>query len=170
MQVTNRKSAHLVEYEITSQCLAPKLVISVLIPVLLASFYHRAWWVFIPALLVVLFLRTKITEGVLIIPGVGLQTCRLGQFRLLSDYRRFFPKNTLRVTLINEVFEGFVVNYVLQTFIEDLDSSARASSRQLTPVKGGECAPKYTNIYLVLPTMRPKLQVLREIKDQINNI
>lgn len=66
-----------------------------------------------------LLLRERVTESIKVIYGVGVQLDKCGPLKLLGPKTRFIPKNAIRETLINEIFEGHHVVYVIQIILKD---------------------------------------------------
>lgn len=59
------------------------------------------------------------TESVLVLRGLGIQTCRSGKFGFgWGAKTRFIPTEKIRDVLINEAFRGFEVRYYLVVVVE----------------------------------------------------
>lgn len=62
--------------------------------------------------------RLHVTESVLVLRGLGIQTRSSGALWGLGDATRFIPTEQIRDVLVNEVFVGFGVRYVLVVVVE----------------------------------------------------
>lgn len=62
--------------------------------------------------------RLHITESVLVLRGLGIQTRSSGALLGLGSATRFIPTEQIRDVLVNEVFVGFGVRYVLVVVVE----------------------------------------------------
>lgn len=91
-----------------------------------------------------LALRTYKSESVLILDGLGVQTSQHGFVRWITDHSTFYAKNIIRACVINEIFEGFNISYVIQIIRENSDE-----------------------LSMLFPTVRPKLALLHEIWQQL---
>lgn len=94
-----------------------------------------------------IILRPEVSERVLIIRGLGIQTEKRGRIRLFQDQSSFYPKNSMNAVVINEVFEGFRINYVLQMILKDQQE-----------------------LGLVFSSFRPKLKLLQDVWLHINSV
>ena len=64
-------------------------------------------------------LQLHTTESVLVLRGLGIQTCRSGRVGFgWGAKTRFIPTETIRDVLINEAFRGFEVRYYLVVVVE----------------------------------------------------
>lgn len=99
------------------------------------------------SVILLVFLRSEVSERVLIIKGLGIQTEKRGRIRFCQDQTSFYPKNRMNAVVINEVFEGFRINYVLQMILKDQQE-----------------------LGLVFSVFRPKLSLLREVWLHINSV
>ncbi|KAL2110393.1 hypothetical protein VUR80DRAFT_1236 [Thermomyces stellatus] len=62
--------------------------------------------------------RLHVTESVLVLRGLGIQTRTSAAVWGLGDATRFIPTEQIRDVLVNEVFVGFGVQYVLVVVVE----------------------------------------------------
>lgn len=70
------------------------------------------------ALAYVALRRLHVTESVLVLRGLGIQTRTSAAVWGLGDATRFIPTEQIRDVLVNEVFAGFGVRYVLVVVVD----------------------------------------------------
>jgi len=137
-------------YEIISPCIWSVSLVRMLS--ILLSFYtyfakHTNLYLSIAIAGCSLLLRSHRSEDVLIVDGLGVQTSQFGLVRNITDHKVFFPKNVIRACVINEIFEGYSVNYVIQIIKKDSD-----------------------DVSPLFPKMRPGLAELHEIWSKLNKM
>lgn len=108
---------------------------------------NAPWQLVLAPLLFIPMIRTRVSESVLIVKGLGVQFENRGRYRFASDYNRFIPSDAIRTVFINEVFEGSRVVYVVQVVLRETNE-----------------------ICLAFRELRPRLPVLREVWTSIKNI
>lgn len=147
MKVTSAKSEGVISYTIKSDMnwLILMIKCGLIGAAVLVLKYQMSWWKAAALVMLALLLRCQVTEGVLAIAGLGLQLERKGRIVFWSDESRFFAKHTILGILINEVFEGFQVNYVLQIVINHANEMS-----------------------LIFPQLRPGLPMIKEVWQNIH--
>ncbi|KAI0162715.1 GPI-GlcNAc transferase complex [Pestalotiopsis sp. NC0098] len=81
-------------------------------------------WVLVPGCAAALYAaarRLHVTESLLVLRGLGIQTSSSGHTVLGGPATRFIPTEKIRDVLINEAFLGFEVRYYLAVVVEGED-------------------------------------------------
>ncbi|KAI4593263.1 hypothetical protein KJ359_009991 [Pestalotiopsis sp. 9143b] len=81
-------------------------------------------WVLLPGCAAALYAaarRLHVTESLLVLRGLGIQTSSSGHTVLGGPATRFIPTEKIRDVLINEAFLGFEVRYYLAVVVEGED-------------------------------------------------
>lgn len=136
-------------YKLSSDILVVAVLGRILFGILFLHFLRvRAQWYFtVSPLILIPLLKTRVTETVIVINGLGMQIERKGRYRIISNSDRFIPSDAIRAVFINEVFEGSHVVYVIQMVFNQTNE-----------------------VGLVFKELRPQLPVLQEVWKSIKQL
>lgn len=96
---------------------------------------------------IALAIRLRRSESIIALQKLGLQIEQYGHTMWLSDSTRFFPLGNIRGVVINEVFHGFSVIFVLQIILEDADK-----------------------LHVIFPRLLPRLDDLKTVRKGIRSV
>lgn len=118
-----------------------------LIAVALWKVFHRSYGMACVIGVVALMIRLRQSDSVIALEKIGVQLEQRGRIFWLSDSVHFFPLSKLRGIVINEIFHGFSVIFILQIILEDADE-----------------------LIVVFPRITPRLKDLTIVRKGINSV
>lgn len=83
-----------------------------------AHLHYTYRLVLIPAISWLILLKSHVSESLLVIRGLGVQTSTSSSSYLWTDTTRFIPTSSIQDIFIHEAFKGFEVRFYLSIVVE----------------------------------------------------